>query len=339
MPARLFDSWEGTHRDMTGSVDTSGSTVRLLWAGRRYLAAAAAMGGIAFGAASFLLPTQYQSGGSFTLETPNIVGLLPRGLAGLASQLDLTGSQDLGGPSPWFFVSLATSDDFLRSLAVQPFGLERAFQGNRVASYLQRERISGTDSLDQLDKAVRQLRAAVNVRLDVRSNLISFTVETRDRLLSRNLATALFDSLNSFAVHKRQSKARNQRVFIQSRLQEAQDSLRTSEGALRSFYEANRTVATSPRLQLREKELQRDLQMNEDVFLTLSRENEEAQIAEVRDTPVLTLVDEPRVAPRKSSPHRKVLAAVGMILGLLLGGAVALRHRLVALLTSVENPV
>lgn len=322
---------------MTGPVEPQGSAVRLLWARRYYLAAAATIGGAALGAGSFLLPTKYQSGGSFTLEAPNIAGLLPRGLAGLASQLDLTGSQDLSGPSPWFFVSLATSDDLLRSLAVQPFGLEKVFHNSREASYLQREMISGTDSLDQLDKAVRYLRAAVDVRLDVRSNLISFSVETRDRLLSRNLATALFDSLNSFAVHKRQSKARNQRVFIQSRLQEAQDSLGTSESALRSFYEANRTLAGSPRLQLREKELQRHLQMNEEVFLTLSRENEEAQIAEVRDTPVLTLVDAPHIPARKSGPHRKVLAAVGMMLGLLLGGATFLRHRLVALLTTAEN--
>lgn len=295
----------------------------------RSILGTAVLGGVAFAAGSFLIPVSYESSGSFTVEASNSTLALPSQLAMLASQFDL-GSQ-LPGLSPWFFVDLAKSDDMLRHLVTQRFPLEREYRGSRSSSFLERQNISGRDSLDRLEKAVKRLADAITVDLDVRSNIVSFSVAARDRFLARALAVALFDSLNSFAVHQRQSSARNQRAFVERLLREARDSLSRDEEALRDFYQSNRALANSPRLQLVEKEIQRKIEVDQEIFLTLSRQYEEAQIAEVRDIPVLTLVDRPDAPARKSSPHRLVIAAMGMLLLAALAAVYVLRARLMRL--------
>ena len=63
------------------------------------------------------------------------------------------------------------------------------------------------------------------------------------------------------------------------------------------------------------------MQLKQEVFLTLTKAHEEASIAEVRDTPVLTVID-PAVPPAMRSRPRRVLGVtVALIVGGLLGVA------------------
>jgi uncharacterized protein involved in exopolysaccharide biosynthesis len=59
--------------------------------------------------------------------------------------------------------------------------------------------------------------------------------------------------------------------------------------------------------------------IGQEVFLTLTRENETARIEEVNDTPVITVID-PAITPNeRSSPRRTIL----VILAFAFGGIVA----------------
>jgi hypothetical protein len=85
------------------------------------------------------------------------------------------------------------------------------------------------------------------------------------------------------------------------------------------FYEHNRSSQQAPRLMAEEDRLRREVDVRQEIYLTLNREYETARIDEVNDVPVITVID-PAVPPaEKSSPKRGMLA----ILAFVGGGVVA----------------
>jgi uncharacterized protein involved in exopolysaccharide biosynthesis len=122
--------------------------------------------------------------------------------------------------------------------------------------------------------------------------------------------------LNQFNLERRQSQSHEQRRFTGDRLREAEQELREAERAQLRFLQTNRQYEGSPLLEFQAAQLARAVQLKQEVFLTLTKAHEEARIAEVRDTPVLTVIDS-AVAPAKRSGPRRVL---GTVVAFIVGG-------------------
>src|SRR5438552_3811746 len=121
--------------------------------------------------------------------------------------------------------------------------------------------------------------------------------------------------LNQFNLARHQLQARKQRRYARERLKEAEHELRDAEARQLSFLQSNRTYATSPILTFEANRLERDVQVKQESYLTLTREYEQARIAEVRDTPLLTIVDQAVPPYKKSSPHRALMVIAALVLG------------------------
>jgi uncharacterized protein involved in exopolysaccharide biosynthesis len=121
--------------------------------------------------------------------------------------------------------------------------------------------------------------------------------------------------LNEFNAETRQSQGRARRQFVERRIAEAGGDLRAAEAQLRSFHERNRSWQESPTLTSQEGQLRRQVDIRQEVYLTLSREYETAKIEEVNDTPVITVVDPPVVPRERSKPKPLRLALLGFVLG------------------------
>jgi uncharacterized protein involved in exopolysaccharide biosynthesis len=125
--------------------------------------------------------------------------------------------------------------------------------------------------------------------------------------------------LNQFNLERRQSQSREQRRFTGERLAEAEQDLRQSERTELAFLQRNRDYSSSPMLTFEAGRLARDVQVKQELFLTLSKAHTEARIAEVRDTPVLTVVDS-AVAPfRRARPQRTLGTLIAMTIGAVIG--------------------
>jgi uncharacterized protein involved in exopolysaccharide biosynthesis len=66
------------------------------------------------------------------------------------------------------------------------------------------------------------------------------------------------------------------------------------------------------------------VQVKQEVYLTLAKAYEEARIAEVRDIPVLTVIDSAVAPVRRSFPRRKLNTLLGLLLGAIGGLALVL---------------
>jgi hypothetical protein len=101
------------------------------------------------------------------------------------------------------------------------------------------------------------------------------------------------------------------------------DDLRASEDRLAAFFSGNRVYENSPSLSLTQTRLTRDMELQRQLNATLSQQAEQAKLDEVRDTPVLTVLERPdlplRPEPRGTVRFTLFALVGGSVLGVLFG--------------------
>src|SRR5205823_6465820 len=142
------------------------------------------------------------------------------------------------------------------------------------------------------ERGLKKLRGMIRVTPDAKTNVVSFAVDARDPQLAFQIARALLQNLDAFNVSVRQSRAKNERAFLDARVADAQQDLRSSEGDLESFLSSNRDFH-SPSLAVQEARLRRRVDLAQTRFIELQRQLDQARVQEVRDTPVITVLDAP----------------------------------------------
>jgi uncharacterized protein involved in exopolysaccharide biosynthesis len=137
------------------------------------------------------------------------------------------------------------------------------------------------------------------------------------------IARAVLDQVNVFNLNRRQEQAAGERQFIEGRLADAQAQLSQAENNLEGFLSENRDFRSSPSLTLEYDRLNRNVNSRQSLYNALATSYEQAKIEEVRDLPVITVLEPPElpILPDPRGGKRRVL--IGVIAGLLLGTLVS----------------
>jgi len=278
---------------------------------RRMIALAAAGGALLGLAIAGLRPTAWVSTTSFVLQAPSGPAV-PSQLAALGGSFGINlATADAG--SPEFYLEVIRSRPVLARLATDTFRVtrdDRPFVGT-IADWL------GVDDASpalRADAAMRWL-AEDAMWSGVRRGLVEVRVTTGDAALSRQIAERTLAHLGEFSVTRRQTKAAAERRFVERRLEVAREELAGAEAVLQQFLDANRQFSTTSQLRLRQESLERDVTMRQQLVTALTQQYEQARIDEVRNTPVLSVVDEPNL-PARPRPRRIPFAlAAGLVAG------------------------
>lgn len=249
---------------------------------------------------------------------------LPSGLAGLAGEFGLSLGAD-ASRSPRFYADVLKSRELLERALIARYLDPRSAAGDSTR-LLDLLRVPGRNGADSMSNGVRALSKRIGTRVDIQTGVVRLSVDSRYPGLAAATANQMVAYLNEFNTHTRQSQARERRRFVEQRIAEAETELRSSEGELRGFYERNRTWQQSPQLMFEEGRLRRQLDIRQEVYLTLKREFETARIEEVNDTPVITVIDAAIPPQKRSSPQRATM----VLLALLVGGVVGALWAIVA---------
>jgi uncharacterized protein involved in exopolysaccharide biosynthesis len=270
---------------------------------------------------SLVLPSEYTARTTFTPESQT-TSSVSNSLVGLAGQLGFAGT--LGNSvSPDFFAELLNSRELLTSTLRTEFPDFRNPDGPR-RPLLDLLNIKGKNEALRVEDGIKYLHRRARAAVDRRTSIVALTVELKSAPLSAAVANRMIELLNKFNLEQRQSQSRERRRFTGERLKEADSALRNTETQLLRFMQANRTYESSPFLTYEANRLQRQVTIKQEAFLTLNNMYEEARIAEVRDTPVLTVIDTAVEPVRRSFPRRTLLVLVAGVFGLGLGILVAL---------------
>ncbi|HEX6089205.1 MAG TPA: hypothetical protein VFZ13_03495 [Gemmatimonadales bacterium] len=277
----------------------------------RFIAALGFAGALIAAAWALLATPRYRSVAKFALEErTGIPG--GSGLAALAGQLG--GASALGVRSLQFYSDVVTGPDLLSALALDSF--PDPAQGAARRPLIDLLDTPGDTPAERLNNVVDELQNdRIAATTNDRTGTITLSVSMPDAELSAAVARRLFQRLDAFNVETRKSAARERREFATRELERARRDLVNAEAELRGFLERNRGGLNVPRLAFEREQLERRIAIRADVYGELARELEQAKVDEVRDTPVFTLVEEPRAPVYREFPKRVRMTLTGAILG------------------------
>lgn len=270
---------------------------------------------------ALLLPNRYTARASFVPQGRAQMAAL----ASIAAQFGV-GVPPLGGDAtrtPAFYMSLLGTKSLLGTVVDQPTPLTGA-GGQRVslATYLSAR---GDTPGERRESAIKKLLKHMGVSVDQKAGVVSIEVQLRSAQVAQSVVAALLAQLDTFNLRTRRSQASSERRFTEGRLAEAKLELRAAENELLSFLQSNRDYRGSPQLSFMYDRLTRDVTLRQQVYTTMAQAFEQARIEEVRDTPVITIVEAPLLPARHDPAPIGQGVATGILIGL--GVAVLLGRR------------
>jgi uncharacterized protein involved in exopolysaccharide biosynthesis len=274
-----------------------------------------------------MLPTvlttkvEYRASASFLPHGGEQGGLA--GAAGLAAQFGFSMPRSGGSErSPQFYQELLKSREILDGLVRDGVRVVTPTQDTTV-NLAEHFGIEGGTAAGRGELTRRHLVDVVEVSIGRETGMVSLGVQTDDAALSAAIAWALLDLISAFDLETRQSEASAERLFTEERLRQLQVELATVEDSLGVFLEENRQFGNSSQLTFQHDRLQRKVGMRQEVVTAMAQAYEQARIEEVRNTPVVTVIDEPEVPALPEPRGRGLKLLLGAMLGTLAGLGIA----------------
>jgi uncharacterized protein involved in exopolysaccharide biosynthesis len=269
------------------------------------------------------LPREYVSTASFA---PRGTGQEGSGLGSLAGQFGVRLETSNQALSPEFYARLLTSHLLLMPIARDTFIVpEFGLRGVALVDLLTKQ---AEPSPERMEEGAALLKGMVSTTVINTEGVVNVAVRTPWPSLSHAIASRLLGAADSY-----KGQSVEERVFLEGRLEKATDALRAAEKQLAQFLSANRSLGNSPELIIEHDRIQRKLDLQQSLYVSLIQAYEEARLREIRDTPVITIFEPPLYpdGPDARGLWKYVLmgSLVGGILSVLtvLGSAAASRMR------------
>lgn len=252
----------------------------------------------------------------------------PQGSEASTSQLMALAGQfginvpGMGGDelSPAFYAELLASREILQRVADRAYAVE----GLGLVPLTDLLEIEADTEALRVEAAYEALRDnLVSIDTGLETAVVTVTVTTKWPDLSQEIAEVLLDEIQVFNLETRRSQAASERAFIEARVDSARLALNAAEDSMQEFLQANRRFEDSPELTFQRERLQREISRQQQVYTALAQSFEQARIAEVRDTPVITVLQRPFLPPGPDDRSLLLAVALGVILGGMAGVVLA----------------
>lgn len=302
---------------------TLGAFLRILRASRAFILITAATAALAAVGIVLLLPRTYTAAATFVLQGSKGGG----GLAGLASQFGVSVAPADVWQQPNFYIDLLKSRTVLEAVAgdsvCDPCG-----RGASMRPLAERLGITERDPARRRAAVGSKVQRLTEATASPRTGLVTLRVKSKSPWLAQQIADRFLAELTRFNYEARRAQAIAERQFAEQRMQDVAAELRGAEARLQAFYRTNRSYENSPELRFAENRLRRDVALQQDVYTALARSFEQARLDEVRDLPVLVVVDRAAVPPWPDERKLPLFGVLGAVTGLLVGVGLSLGRAL-----------
>jgi uncharacterized protein involved in exopolysaccharide biosynthesis len=214
--------------------------------------------------------------------------------------------------SPAFYQELLASREILQRVADRSYSVE-GMGPSPLVDLLEVE--ADTEAL-RVEEAIEVLRDdLVSVTTGRETGVVTVAVTTEWPELSRALGERLLAEVQVFNLETRRSQAAAERAFVEALVDSARLALNSAEDSMQEFLQANRRFEDSPELSFQRDRLQREITRQQQVYTGVLQAFDEARIAEVRDTPVITVLQSPYLPPGPDDKSLLLAVALGLVLG------------------------
>lgn len=309
--------------DRSRTAEISLDRVLAVLSRRRYLVLGLPAALAAAGLSYVLLFGSYMSQSTFT---PEESGLGLGSLSGLAAQLGVSVPGGLDGQSRSldFYVRVLQSPTVLAEIAATQYTFPSKKDGSDTLSgtLFELYGIKGDTEEERTWSMVKVLEPRISVGADRIARIVTIRTKAPWPVLSQQINRRMLDILEDLNTRQRQSQAATQRAFVQERMVHALADLTQAETDLQEFLERNRMYDASPKLRFDAARLERRIELRQQVHTTLAQAYEQASIEEVRDTPVITVLEAPELFFKRSR-NPLVVSMTAIAFGLAVGCTMA----------------
>jgi uncharacterized protein involved in exopolysaccharide biosynthesis len=240
------------------------------------------------------------------------------GLALAASQFGIQVPSGNGGWGPPVYVELLRSRGVLESLVLDTLSVSEL--GGRRVAVMDLLEVKPTTPPLRLERAVQRLRTRLSVDEDRKLGAVRLTVTTQWPSVSLALAQRMVSAESRFNLEVRRSQVKAERAFVEKQASDAERELREAEDRYQEFLERNRgSSILSPMLRFESDRLQRDVGFKQQLTASLFQQREDARVREVRDTPVITILEGPWLPVEPEARRTLQRTVLGAFLGALIG--------------------
>jgi uncharacterized protein involved in exopolysaccharide biosynthesis len=257
---------------------------------------------------SLFLPNYYESR-AVLLPSTNSSPMLSGSLTSLASLAGVS----LGNTSPeLMYPAIIKSESVLKGVIGRPFPADTSGRSFDLIQYYD---ISEDTPEEDFEETLEELRADIGVSVDRENSIVTVTFISKYPEFTAAVLNAVVSGLDEFLRTERITTASEQRKWIDDRLSQVTQELAHSEDSLKVFSEKNRRIENSPQLLLEQQRLFRDVEINSALYMELKKQLELIKIEEIKNVPVVSIMDDARPAAKKTKPKRLVIVVVVSLLG------------------------
>jgi len=166
------------------------------------------------------------------------------------------------------------------------------------------------DSAIVYDKALNKFKDHISVSEDKLTGLIKINSEFKDPIISASIANFIGTQVESYIQKENSAQSTKEKLFISERLEIVKNELEETELNLKRFKERNRGYENSPELFMVFSRLYRESEAKKEVYMTLQQQLELARIDEVKQSPILHILDHAIPPTKKSSPNRLLFLTI-----------------------------
>jgi uncharacterized protein involved in exopolysaccharide biosynthesis len=227
------------------------------------------------------------------------------------------------GRSPQFYQDLLESRSILDAIVLSGISVTTSDESRTIdlAEYF----LIDNEVPEEVRRAMTRNALADVIFTDfaLGTNVITLRVRTSDPEISAGIGRRILELISEFDLGTRQSQASAERDFSEERLRQLQEELLATEDSLKAFLDDNRQFGNSPHLQFEHDRLERRVIMRQELVSAMAQAYEQARIDQVRNTPVITVIDQPDPPETPDPRGRLATLMLGAILGILLGFGLA----------------
>ncbi|HTX18898.1 MAG TPA: hypothetical protein VMG34_09575 [Bacteroidota bacterium] len=271
------------------------------WKSRKRVAAIVGAITLTVAAGSLLLPDYFRSTATILPETER--SKLPS-LGNLSDLASLAGIETGEGSLVKLYPRIISSESVLRNVIYARYYSRRM---NDSVNLVQFWEIDEKNPELIYEKTLKTLREQLEVGMDPKTLVVTISIDTREPGVSAAIVNKVTEELDRFIRTKRITNASEQRKWIETRLSEVEADLAKSEESLKEFREKNRRIIDSPELLLEQDRLVRELQINSTLYTELKKQYELIKIEEIKNIPIINVLDPGRPAARKERPRRSII--------------------------------
>tara|TARA_Y100000994_G_C15697181_1_gene443774 strand:+ start:2240 stop:3166 length:927 start_codon:yes stop_codon:yes gene_type:complete len=172
--------------------------------------------------------------------------------------------------------------------------------------------------LYDLNKAIKKLDKLISVN-EAYSGLIEVEVLFEEPQLSADIANYISQYVINFVNKEQKTFARKTKTFTEERFNIAENELIVSEDELTNFRKEYPLINDTPELQLLRLRLARNVEVNQEVYITLRNQLEIAKIEESKERLFINILDKAYPSIKKEHPKIFLLLFIFSFLGFLSG--------------------